>query len=52
MQWLLSKLASQSKLAESETEDKTNSSGERTGCTFREDILHPEEERALLDLSV
>lgn len=51
MQWLLSKLASQSKLAESETEDKSLS-GERTGCAFREDILHPEEETALLDLSL
>ncbi|KAK9268046.1 hypothetical protein L1049_010485 [Liquidambar formosana] len=50
MQWLLSKLASQSKLAE--VEDMSNSSAERFGSTFLENILAPEEEGALLDLSV
>ncbi|XP_058080478.1 uncharacterized protein LOC131228670 isoform X3 [Magnolia sinica] len=51
MQWLLSKLASQSKLAESEIEE-SGLLGERlVGGTFRENILHPEEERAILDSS-
>ncbi|KAK9155565.1 hypothetical protein Sjap_003045 [Stephania japonica] len=44
MNWLQSKLASQLKIAEAENED-------RTGSTFKEDILQPEEERALLKLS-
>ncbi|KAM5588791.1 hypothetical protein ABKV19_006980 [Rosa sericea] len=50
MQWLLSKLASQSKLAEGE--DMPNSSADRSGSTFSENILEPEEERALMDASV
>ncbi|XP_062013554.1 uncharacterized protein LOC133729945 isoform X2 [Rosa rugosa] len=50
MQWLLSKLASQSKLAEGE--DMPNSSADRSGSTFWENILEPEEERALMDASV
>lgn len=52
MQWLLSKLASQSKLAETETRGMAHSSAESFGSTFRENILEPEEERALLDSSV
>ncbi|XP_077224196.1 malonyl-CoA decarboxylase family protein isoform X2 [Tasmannia lanceolata] len=52
MQWLLSKLASQSKLSESETEGVTNLSGEGLSCSFRENILLPEEEKALLDSSM
>ncbi|KAK9935969.1 hypothetical protein M0R45_012839 [Rubus argutus] len=50
MQWLLSKLASQSKLAEGE--DVSNSSADRSGSTFWENILEPEEEGALMDASV
>lgn len=50
MQWLLSKLASQSKLAEAE--DMSHSSADRSGSTFWEEILEPEEEKALMDLSV
>ncbi|XP_050368149.1 uncharacterized protein LOC126786381 [Argentina anserina] len=50
MQWLLSKLASQSKLAEGE--DMPNSSADRSGSTFWENILEPEEERELMDASV
>lgn len=52
MQWLLSKLASQSKLAETETGGMAHSSAESFGSTFQENILEPEEERALLDSSV
>ncbi|KAJ4703974.1 Malonyl-CoA decarboxylase mitochondrial [Melia azedarach] len=48
-QWLLSKLASQSKLAE--VEDCSQSSADRSGCTFQENLLEPEEEKALMDLS-
>ncbi|KAL6207167.1 hypothetical protein ACLB2K_024412 [Fragaria x ananassa] len=47
MQWLLSKLASQSKLAEGE--DMPNTSADRSGSTFWENILEPEEERELTD---
>ncbi|KAA3478771.1 malonyl-CoA decarboxylase, mitochondrial isoform X2 [Gossypium australe] len=47
MQWLLSKLASQSKLAKAE--DISRSSADRSGLTFYENILEPEEERALID---
>lgn len=49
MQWLLSKLASQSKLAEGE--DMPNTSADRSGSTFWENILEPEEERELTDAS-
>ncbi|XVF26092.1 hypothetical protein REPUB_Repub13aG0270000 [Reevesia pubescens] len=49
MQWLLSKLASQSKLAEAE--DISCSSADRSELTFYENILEPEEERALMDSS-
>ncbi|XP_048132158.1 malonyl-CoA decarboxylase, mitochondrial isoform X2 [Rhodamnia argentea] len=48
MQWLLSKLASQLKLAE--TDDATRAS-DQSGSSFWENILEPEEERALLNLS-
>ncbi|PIA36763.1 hypothetical protein AQUCO_03200023v1 [Aquilegia coerulea] len=51
MQWLLSKLASQSKLAESEAGYTPHMSDGRSGSTFRENILHPEEEAALMELS-
>ncbi|XP_024191223.1 malonyl-CoA decarboxylase, mitochondrial isoform X2 [Rosa chinensis] len=50
MQWLLSKLASQSKLAKGE--DMPNSLADRSGSTFWENILEPEEERALMDASM
>lgn len=50
MQWLLSKLASQSKL--SEGEDIQHSPADTSGSTFWENILEPEEERALMDASV
>ena len=50
MQWLLSKLASQSKIAEAE--DISCSSADRSGLTFYENVLEPEEERALVDSSV
>lgn len=49
MQWLLSKLASQSKLAEAE--DVSLSSVDSSGSAFWENILEPEEEKALMDLS-
>lgn len=49
MQWLLSKLASQSMLAD--IEDKPHSSADRFNSAFQENILEPEEERALLDIS-
>ncbi|XP_057975140.1 uncharacterized protein LOC131162546 isoform X2 [Malania oleifera] len=52
MQWLLSKLASHSKLAEAETLNVAHSSADGFGSTFQENILQPEEERALLDSSV
>ncbi|KAK6917786.1 Malonyl-CoA decarboxylase, N-terminal, partial [Dillenia turbinata] len=50
MQWLLSKLASQLRLAEGET-DTIKSSSEKVASTFWESILDPEEERALLQSS-
>ncbi|XP_030967877.1 malonyl-CoA decarboxylase, mitochondrial [Quercus lobata] len=49
MQWLLSKLVSQSKLAEAE--DVSLSSVDSSGSAFWENILEPEEEKALMDLS-
>ncbi|KAK4588452.1 hypothetical protein RGQ29_019447 [Quercus rubra] len=49
MQWLLSKLASQSKLAEAEY--VSLSSVDSSGSAFWENILEPEEEKALMDLS-
>ncbi|XP_021295138.1 malonyl-CoA decarboxylase, mitochondrial isoform X2 [Herrania umbratica] len=49
MQWLLSKLASQSKLAEAE--DISCSSADRSGLTFYENVLEPEEERRLIESS-
>lgn len=49
MQWLLAKLASQSKLAEAE--DTSCSSADRSGLTFYENVLEPEEERALVHSS-
>ncbi|OVA09748.1 Malonyl-CoA decarboxylase [Macleaya cordata] len=52
MQWLLAKLASQLKLAEAESEEEPHSSKGTSGSTFREDILQPEEERAILNSSV
>ncbi|KAL5729863.1 malonyl-CoA decarboxylase [Ranunculus cassubicifolius] len=52
MQWLLSKLATQSKLAESEAEVVSHQSDEKSSSTFRENILLADEERALMDLSV
>ncbi|KAF9587559.1 hypothetical protein IFM89_004017, partial [Coptis chinensis] len=52
MQWLLSKLGSQSKLAEADTEDTPHSLDGISGSTFRENILQPEEEMALVDSSV
>lgn len=51
MHWLLSKLASQSKLSVAQTEDASHSSAEGFNSTFQENILLPEEEKALLDLS-
>ncbi|KAK6283499.1 hypothetical protein POUND7_002451 [Theobroma cacao] len=49
MQWLLSKLASQSKLGEAE--DISCSSADRSGLTFYENLLEPEEERGLIEAS-
>ncbi|KAG8634328.1 malonyl-CoA decarboxylase, mitochondrial isoform X2 [Manihot esculenta] len=49
MQWLLSKLASQSILAEVENMSPSSSSG--SVSTFRENILEPEEEKLLLSCS-
>ncbi|KAK4284328.1 hypothetical protein QN277_001179 [Acacia crassicarpa] len=48
MQWLLSKLASQTKLAES---DMSQSLAEGSSSTFWENILKPEEEKALMSIS-
>ncbi|XP_028792818.1 malonyl-CoA decarboxylase, mitochondrial isoform X2 [Neltuma alba] len=48
MQWLLSKLASQTILAESDTSE---SLAEGSSSTFRENILKPEEEKALMSIS-
>ncbi|KAK8992202.1 hypothetical protein V6N11_048293 [Hibiscus sabdariffa] len=47
MPWLLSKLASQSRLAEAE--NVSCSSADNPGLTFYENVLEPEEERALID---
>ncbi|XP_039061782.1 malonyl-CoA decarboxylase, mitochondrial-like [Hibiscus syriacus] len=47
MPWLISKLASQSRLAEAE--DISCSSADKSGLPFYENILEPEEERALID---
>ncbi|XVF87786.1 hypothetical protein PTKIN_Ptkin18bG0148900 [Pterospermum kingtungense] len=49
MQWLLAKLASQSKLAEAE--NTSCSSPGRSELTFYENVLEPEEERALVGSS-
>ncbi|KAJ0082925.1 hypothetical protein Patl1_09923 [Pistacia atlantica] len=49
IQWLLSKLASQSKLAE--VEGISQSSADRSNSAFLENLLEPEEEKALMDLS-
>ncbi|KAF2304904.1 hypothetical protein GH714_000431 [Hevea brasiliensis] len=49
MQWLLSKLASQSILAEVENMSQSSSSG--SFSTFRENLLEPDEERLLLSCS-
>ncbi|XP_020523376.1 malonyl-CoA decarboxylase, mitochondrial isoform X2 [Amborella trichopoda] len=48
IQWLLSKLASQLKLAELDSEDKRVSSEDMTARTFRENLLYPEEEQEIL----
>lgn len=50
MQWLLSKLSSQSKLAEGEAMPHSPAS-DRSSSTFLERILEPEEQRALMDAS-
>ncbi|KAE8673455.1 Malonyl-CoA decarboxylase family protein isoform 2 [Hibiscus syriacus] len=47
MPWLQSKLASQSRLAEAE--DILCSSSDKSGLHFYENVLEPEEERALID---
>lgn len=49
MRWLISKLASQSKLAEADTLDISGFSKESAGSAFREDVLTAEEEREVLD---
>lgn len=49
MQWLLSKLASQPKLSEGEV--LSHSSAVKSGSSFWENILEPEEERALMEAS-
>ncbi|GKV01970.1 hypothetical protein SLEP1_g14470 [Rubroshorea leprosula] len=49
MQWLLSKLASQSKLAAEE--NISNSSKDTSATTFWENMLEPGEERVLMDSS-
>ncbi|KAJ4976775.1 hypothetical protein NE237_001881 [Protea cynaroides] len=50
MPWLLSKLAYQLNLAEADAEDGVHSSTGRLVSPFRENILKPDEERALLEL--
>ncbi|XP_010252501.1 PREDICTED: malonyl-CoA decarboxylase, mitochondrial isoform X2 [Nelumbo nucifera] len=52
MKWLLFKLGSQSKLAEAEKEGISCSLERSSSSTFRENILQPEEEKALLESSV
>lgn len=49
MQWLLSKLSSQSRFAEEERGGGTQSNP--TSSTFSEKVLLPEEEQALMSLS-
>lgn len=49
MRWLLSKLAYQSKLAETESLDMSCSYKESAGSAFRENLLTAEEEQAILD---
>ncbi|KAF5180994.1 Malonyl-coa decarboxylase [Thalictrum thalictroides] len=51
MQWLLIKLASQTKLAESEAGYTPHRLDGGSGSTFRKNILHKEEEAALMELS-
>ncbi|KAK1556804.1 hypothetical protein Q3G72_012542 [Acer saccharum] len=48
IQWLLSKLASRSKLAK---DDKSQSSADTSGSTFWENLFEPEEEKAIMDIS-
>ncbi|WOL12659.1 malonyl-CoA decarboxylase, mitochondrial isoform X2 [Canna indica] len=48
MQWLISKLASQIKLAKWESEDMKHISEKGSGSNFREDILLPDEEVTIL----
>lgn len=50
MKWLLSKLASQSKLAEADTSDVSCAHKESTsaGSAFRENVLTAEEESEVL----
>ncbi|KAG9439986.1 hypothetical protein H6P81_020151 [Aristolochia fimbriata] len=52
LQWLLSKLASQSKLVSLKAAEMVHLSSETVGSTFREDLLRPEEEKAILSLAV
>ncbi|KAG9454623.1 hypothetical protein H6P81_007527 [Aristolochia fimbriata] len=52
LQWLLSKLASQSKLVNLKAAEMVHLSNETVGSTFREDLLRPEEEKAILSLAV
>ncbi|KAE8653653.1 malonyl-CoA decarboxylase, mitochondrial isoform X1 [Cucumis sativus] len=49
MQWLLSKLSSQSNRAETEVASST--SGDESASTFWENILEPEEERVIIESS-
>ncbi|KAH9303359.1 hypothetical protein KI387_014942, partial [Taxus chinensis] len=51
MQWLLSKLVSQSKLAQSTSENSTDL-GEASASAFKENLLLPEEEKAIVDASM
>ncbi|KAG6493740.1 hypothetical protein ZIOFF_048741 [Zingiber officinale] len=48
IQWLISKLASQLKLAQSESKDIKHISEKACGSNFKEDILLPEEEEMIL----
>eukprot|EP01018_Ginkgo_biloba_P033141 Gb_39933 [translate_table: standard] len=52
MQWLLSKLASQSKLAHSSSARDTDLMEEASASTFKENLLLPEEEKAIMDACV
>lgn len=49
MQWLLSKLASQLKLAKLESESSEDMSKNESSSTFKENILLEEEERMIID---